>query len=63
MRKKVFGENETMLIALTKLNSTSVKANEHVESNTDLVALRGVTGSLKVEREKVETQGKGLWTS
>lgn len=30
------------LIALTRLNSTLVKENEHVEGNTDLVAPRGV---------------------
>ena len=42
--KKGVGENETMLIALPRLNSTSVKENERVEGNTDLVAPRGVMG-------------------
>lgn len=40
--KKGFGENVMMLIALTRLNSMSVKENEHVEGNTDLMARRGV---------------------
>lgn len=40
--KKGFGENEMMLIALTRLNSMSVKEYEHVEGNTDLVAPRGI---------------------
>lgn len=52
-----------MQVTLTKLNSTSVKENAHIETNTDLVAPRGIKGSLKVEREQVETQGIGLWTS
>ena len=31
-----------MLTALTRLNSVSVKKNEHVGGNTDLMAPRGV---------------------
>lgn len=62
--KKGFGGNETVLIALARLNSMSVKENEHVEGNTDLTSwhpeLSWITEGGKAN---VGICGKGHWTS
>lgn len=61
--KKGFGGNECVLIVLARLNSVSVKENEHVEGNTAPASwcpeLSWITEGRK---EKVGICGKGHWT-